>query len=207
VILETQRRRLREDRWPARRFGQFHLDFIPSYRVNDVVYLDPSDMSIIHFILILWNWQQQFKSSFRHQGIVGDFFGVNCGWKLWGLAAWVYFLWEIQFWFSIESKLPADTFNQQARALASLPYSGSDWWKLLVNEFERCLTAVCSGFWNVKPFRSVTAHSIPHFIGTAKLTWLIWKCMNKGKIVILNLSQGKWRRQFQLLASALIDYR
>ncbi len=184
------------------------LNFVPSFRVNDVVYLDPSD-SHHAFSLNPLEVTNESQKELVVSGIVSIFkkmYGTSWGPRL------EYILRNTLL---TVINLPNPTLlmvpemlanaNFRARAVEKLtdPVIKSFW----VNEFEKMLprqrTEAIGPIQNkVGQFLSSTV--IRNIVKNPHSTIDIEKIMNEGKIILLNLSQGKLGEDNAALLGAMI---
>lgn len=171
------------------------LDYVPSYRVNDVIYLDPSEQNFA-FHLNPLEVKDQAQKELVVSGIVAIFnkiFGTSWGPRL-----------EYILRNTLQSviEMPDATLLMVPEALSNpafrkrmIPYIKDpvlrSFWE---NEFEKMtdklrVEAIAPIQNKVGQFISST--TIRNIIGSPKSTIDLQKVMDEGKIVLMNLSQGK----------------
>ncbi len=179
---------------PHGEFAERVLDFVPSRRINDVIYFNPADMDNP----IAFNVVEQVSSEDRHlvaSGLVGVFK------KIWA-----------------ESWGPRLEYVLRNSILALLEYPGSTLlgiMRILVDkEYRKKVVAkvtdpVVKSFWNdefskypdrfmaeaVNPIQNkvgqfLSSALIRNIVGQVKTTFNIREAMDSQKILILNLSKG-----------------
>ena len=183
------------------------LDYIPSYRVNDIIYLSPSDSSSSFHLNPLETGASQ--KELVASGIVSIFkkiYGTSWGPRL-----------EYILRNSILTllELPESTFLEIPLLLTDKAFRDKtvkkltdpvliNYWK---NEFEkmppRLLSESISPILN-KVGQFISSNTIRNIIGSPKSTIDLEKIMNEGKILILNLSQGKLGEDNSSLLGAMI---
>jgi hypothetical protein len=184
------------------------LDYIPSFRVNDVVYLDPSDLENsfhINPLEIENTYQKELVSS----GIVSIFYklyGNSWGPRLeYVLRNTILTLLEIpdSTLLMVPEMLTKPEFRQKVVPLLTDDVLRNFW----VNEFEkmpmRLREETISPILN-KVGQFLASQVIRNIVGSPKSTVNLERCMNEGKIVILNLSQGKIGEDNSALLGAML---
>lgn len=171
------------------------LDYVPSYRVNDVIYLDPSEQDFA-FHLNPLEVKDQAQKELVVSGIVAIFnkiFGTSWGPRL-----------EYILRNTLQSviEMPDATLLMVPEALSNadfrkkmIPYIKDpvlrSFWE---NEFEKMTDKLrveaISPIQN-KVGQFISSATIRNIIGSPKSTIDLQKVMDEGKIVLMNLSQGK----------------
>ncbi|MBI3954425.1 DUF87 domain-containing protein [Candidatus Collierbacteria bacterium] len=184
------------------------LDFIPSYRINDVAYLDPSQKEFSFRINPLFVKNPENKDLVA-SGIVSIFS------KLYGNS------WGPRLEYILRNTL-LTLVNKPGTTLLDVP-------KLLTNfSFREKLVAELSdqvlvNFWKdeynnyTEKFQSeaiapvlnkvgqfITSPTIRNIVGHPNSTIDLEDCINQGKIIILNLSQGRIGEDNAALLGAMI---
>lgn len=184
------------------------LDYIPANRINDVIYLDPSESSASTFHLNpleVGGTQKELIAS----GIVSIFkklYGNSWGPRLeYILRNTILTLLEV----------PDSTFLQVPALLTDKSYRDrivadlndqvlKNYW---LNEFEtmpvRLMSESISPILN-KVGQFISSNIVRNIIGSPKSTVDLEKTMNDGKILLLNLSQGKLGEDNSSLLGAMI---
>jgi hypothetical protein len=184
------------------------LEYIPSYRVNDVVLMDPSDMQNpfhINPLEIDSSAQKELVAS----GIVGIFYklyGTSWGPRLeYTLRNTLLTLTEVPnaTLLMVTEMLTNAKFRKEVIAQIKDPVMKNYW----LNEFETMPPkqreeAVAPILNKVGQF--VSSPVIRPIIQSPKSTINLEKCMNEGKIVLLNLSQGKIGEDNSALLGAMM---
>lgn len=187
------------------------LNYIPSYRVNDIVYLDPSD-SERSFSLNPLEVNNANQRELVVSGIIGIFakiFGGPNG--SWGPRL-EYILRNALF---ALSEMPGATFVDIISILADKKYRQANLHKIndpvirnfFENEFEKysekMQTESISPILN-KVGQFVQSPTIRNIIGQPKSTINLEEMMNEGKIILVNLSQGRLGEDNAALLGAMI---
>lgn len=184
------------------------LDFVPSYRVNDVAYLDPSD-SQHPFHLNPLEVKNETYRELVASGIVSIFY------KLY------YYSWGPRLEYILRNAI-LTLLNVPSSTLLQVP-------ELLTNEHyrakvvEKLSDQVLKNFWlnefakmspqmkseAVSPILNkvgqfLSSQTIRNIVGSPVSTVDLETMMNEGKIVIVNLSQGKLGEDSSALLGAMI---
>ncbi|HUD09993.1 MAG TPA: DUF87 domain-containing protein [Patescibacteria group bacterium] len=184
------------------------LDYIPSNRINDVIYLDPSDSSSSSFHLNpleVGNTQKELVAS----GIVSIFkklYGNSWGPRLeYILRNTILTLLEVpdSTFLEVPGLLTDKSYRDKVVAKLNDPVLKNYW----LNEFEtmtpRLMSESISPILN-KVGQFISSNIVRNIIGAPKSTIDLEKIMNEGKIVLLNLSQGKLGEDNSSLLGAMI---
>ncbi len=183
------------------------LDYIPSYRINDIIYLNPSDPdSSFHLNpLEAGTTQKELIAS----GIVSIFkklYGTSWGPRLeYILRNTVLTLLEKpdSTFMDVHPLLTDKSFRDKIVKDLKDPVLKSYW----QNEFEKMPPKLYSE--SISPILNkvgqfVSSPTVRNIIGHPKSTIDLEKIMNEGKILILNLSQGKLGEDNSSLLGAMI---
>ncbi len=184
------------------------LDFVPSYRINDVAYLDPSDLEYPFHLNPLEVKNESFRELVA-SGIVSIFY------KLYSYS------WGPRLEYILRNTIltllyvPNSTLLQVPELLANESYRAKiiekipdqvlkNYW---VNEFQKMSPQLRSEA--ISPILNkvgqfLSSQTIRNIIGTPVSTIDIESMMNDGKIVIVNLSQGKLGEDNSALLGAMI---
>ncbi|OGZ33212.1 MAG: hypothetical protein A2V69_01645 [Candidatus Portnoybacteria bacterium RBG_13_40_8] len=196
---------------PHGEFAEKMLDFVPSNRVNDVVYINPADIEHP----ISFNIMEKVGPEYRHlvaSGLVGVFK------KIW------FDMWS--------SRMEYITYNT---VLALLEYPGSTLMginRMLADKdyrqrvVEKITDPTVKGFWNnefakypdrfreeaVAPIQNkigqfISSPLIRNIIGQVKSSIDMRKIIDEGKILIVNLSKGRIGEDASNLLGALVITR
>ncbi len=171
------------------------LNYVPSYRVNDVIYLDPSNPDRA-FSLNPLEVQNPHQKELVVSGIVGIFhklyansWGPRLEYILRNALLSVIDLPNANL-IMVTDILTDDKFRAKAVDLLKDPVLKNYW----VNEFatmtDRLKAESLAPILN-KVGQFTSSHLIRNIIKNPKSTIDLEKVMNEGKILILNLSQGK----------------
>jgi hypothetical protein len=186
---------------PHGEFADTILDFVPSYRVNDVVYLDPSDLEhpfhLNPFELGTVNatdltGQRELVAA----GIVGIFkkmYANSWGPRLEYILRNV-ILTLVQFKDATFLYVPEMLTNERVRmAITSRledPVLRSFWEQEFANMTDKLRTEAISPILN-KVGQFISSQFTRSVIGSPKSSISLEEIMNQKKILVLNLSQGK----------------
>jgi len=183
------------------------LDYIPAHRINDVIYLNPSDSSSMFHLnpLEVGGTQKELIAS----GIVSIFkklYGNSWGPRLeYILRNTVLTLLEIpdSTFLEVPSLLTDKSYRDKVVEKVKDPVLKSYW----INEFEtmtpRLMSESISPILN-KVGQFISSNIVRNIIGAPKSTIDLEKIMNEGKILLLNLSQGKLGEDNSSLLGAMI---
>jgi hypothetical protein len=183
------------------------LDYIPSHRINDVIYLNPADPEATFKLnpLETGGTQKELIAS----GIVSIFkkiYGNSWGPRLeYILRNTILTLLEIpdSTFLEVPSLLTDKTYRDKVVAQLNDHVLKNYW----INEFEtmtpRLMSESISPILN-KVGQFISSNVIRSIIGSPKSTIDLEKIMNEGKILLLNLSQGKLGEDNSSLLGAMI---
>ncbi len=183
------------------------LDYIPSHRINDVIYLNPSDhTSMFHLNpLEVGSTQKELVAS----GIVSIFkklYGNSWGPRLeYILRNTILTLLEVpdSTFLEVPSLLTDKSYRDKIVEKINDPVLKNYW----LNEFEtmtpRLMSESISPILN-KVGQFISSNIVRNIIGSPKSTIDLEKIMNEGKILLLNLSQGKLGEDNSSLLGAMI---
>ncbi len=172
------------------------LDYIPSHRLNDVVYLDPSDTkNPFHFNPLEAKDSPENKELIA-SGIVSIFYKLYA--HSWGprleyiLRNTILTLVEYPnaTLVDVAPLLTNDTFREKVLTKVTDPVLKRFWVDEFANMHPRLRSEAISPILN-KIGQFVTSPLIRGIIGSSKSTIDLGTIMDEGKILILNLSQGK----------------
>lgn len=184
------------------------LDYIPSFRVNDVIYLDPAQSSrsfAINPLEITNESQRELVAS----GIVAIFkklYGTSWGPRLeYHLRNAIISVMEMPdpTLMMVPEVLTNPTFRAKVVANLKEPVLKSYWINEFENMTERLRAESISSILN-KVGQFTSSARIRSIIGHPKSTIDIEKVMNEGKILILNISQGYLGEDNAALLGAMI---
>ena len=184
------------------------LDYIPNRRLSDVVYLEPFDTARPFHLNVLENRNKQHKDLIA-SGIVSIFYKLYA--ESWGprleyiLRNVILTLLEIPN-ATLADVLPLLSDREYRKKV--IPQIGDqvirDYW---LREFEKMpdsLRAEAISPIQNKVGQFVSSRMIRNIIGQPKSTVDLEQIMNEGKILILNLSQGKLGEDNAALLGAMI---
>ena len=193
---------------PHGEFAERMLDFVPKSRINDVIYFNPADIDYP----IAFNAIEQVEPEYRHliaSGLMGVFK------KIWPDV------WSARMEYILHNTIlalleyPNSTLLGINRMLSDKEYrkkvinkikdpTVKSFW---TNEFakypDRFLTEAVAPIQN-KVGQFISAPLIRNIIGQTKTAFNIREVMDKGKILIVNLSKGKIGEDASHLLGALI---
>lgn len=171
------------------------LDYIPSYRVNDVVYLDPSDPDFA-FSLNPLEVTNDAQRELIASGIVAifkklyaDSWGPRLEYILRNTIMTLVYQPEPTL-LDVMEILVNKKFRDNALQYVKDPVILSFWKNEFEKISERNLAETLSPIQN-KVGQFISSTLIRNILKNPKSTVDLEKCMNEGKIVIFNLSQGK----------------
>jgi len=184
------------------------LDYIPNRRINDVVYLEPFDLNRPFSLNVLEVKNKQQKDLVA-SGIVSIFYKLYK--DSWGprleyiLRNVILTLLEIEnaTLVDILSLLAHQDYRKKIVGQLNDPILRSFWEKEFAKMPDRLKAEAISPIQN-KVGQFVTSKMIRNIIGKAKSTVNLQKIMDEGKILILNLSQGKLGEDNAALLGAMI---
>lgn len=184
------------------------LEFVPKRRINDVVYLEPFDTER-PFALNVLEIKNQQQKDLVSSGIVAIFskiYGNSWGPRLeYILRNTILTLLDIPQATLVDA---LSLLSDQKRRNKLLTYVQDqvllDFWKKEFDQMtDRLRVEAISPIQN-KVGQFVTSSMIRHIIGQHKSTVNLEEIMNSGKILILNLSQGKLGEDNAALLGAMI---
>lgn len=183
------------------------LDYIPAHRINDVIYLNPADPTSMFRLnpLETGGTQKELIAS----GIVSIFkkiYGNSWGPRLeYILRNTILTLLEVpdSTFLEVPSLLTDKSYRDKVVAKLTDPVLKNYW----INEFEamqpRLMSESISPILN-KVGQFISSNIIRTIVGSPKSTIDLEKIMNEGKILLLNLSQGKLGEDNSSLLGAMI---
>jgi hypothetical protein len=183
------------------------LDYIPSHRINDVIYLNPADPSGMFKLnpLETGGSQKELIAS----GIVSIFkkiYGESWGPRLeYILRNTILTLLEVPDSTFLEVPLLLTDKSYRDKVVAQLTDQVlKNYW---INEFEEMQPRLRSE--SISPILNkvgqfISSNIIRSIVGSPKSTIDLEKIMNEGKILLLNLSQGKLGEDNSSLLGAMI---
>lgn len=184
------------------------LDYIPSYRINDVVYLDPSDLDYA-FMLNPLEVNDSYQMELVVSGIVGIFhkiYGNSWGPRL------EYILRNTLFTLihlpnptllMVPELLTNDNFRRQALTHVTDPVLRNFWEGEFANMPDRLKSESISPILN-KVGQFISSRFIRNILQNPRSTINLQKIMDERKILLLNLSQGKLGEDNSALLGAMI---
>ncbi len=184
------------------------LDYIPRRRMNDVVYLEPFDISRPFCVNVLETRHKQHKDLIA-SGIVSIFYklyGDSWGPRLeYILRNVILTLLEVPNATLVDvlALLSDQNFRQKTISYLKDPVLINFWTKEFAKMPDKLRAEAISPIQN-KVGQFVSSRMIRNIIGNPKSTVDLEKIMNEGKILILNLSQGKLGEDNAALLGAMI---
>jgi hypothetical protein len=184
------------------------LDYIPSYRINDVVYLDPSDLDyafMLNPLEVTDNYQMELVVS----GIVGIFhkiYGNSWGPRL------EYILRNTLFTLihlpnptllMVPELLTNEKFRKEVLTQVHDPILKNYWEGEFASMPDRLRSESISPILN-KVGQFISSRFIRNILQNPRSTINLEKIMNERKILLLNLSQGKLGEDNSALLGAMI---
>jgi len=184
------------------------LDYIPNRRLNDVVYLEPFDLERPFALNVLEVKNKQQKDLVA-SGIVSIFYKLYK--DSWGprleyiLRNVILTLLEIENATLVDvlALLAHQDYRKKIVGQLNDPILRSFWEKEFAKMPDRLKAEAISPIQN-KVGQFVTSKMIRNIIGKAKSTVNLQQIMDEGKILILNLSQGKLGEDNAALLGAMI---
>jgi hypothetical protein len=171
------------------------LDYIPSYRINDVIYLDPSDRDR-SFALNPLEVSEPHQRELVVSGIVaifnklyGNSWGPRLEYILRNTLMSVIDMPDATL-LMVPEMLANDSFRQKVVDNLKDPVLKSFWTNEFANYTERLRAESIMPIQN-KVGQFVSSTVIRNIIKHPKSTIDLQKAMDEGKIILLNLSQGK----------------
>ena len=184
------------------------LDFVPSHRVNDFIYLDPSDPTR-SFAINPLEVSNESQKELVASGIVAIFkklYGNSWGPRLeYHLRNAIISVMEMPdpTLMMVTEVLTNAAFRAKVVANIKEPTLKSYWVNEFENMTERLRAESISSILN-KVGQFTSSERIRNIIGHPKSTVDIEKVMNEGKILVLNLSQGYLGEDNAALLGAMI---
>jgi len=184
------------------------LDFVPSYRVNDVIYLDPADTEYAFSINPL-EVTNPAQKELVISGIVAIFHKLYA--NSWGPRL-EYILRNTLMSVSelpdptllmVPEMLSNESFRRQAVSKINDPVLKSYWENEFANYTDKLRAEAIAPIQN-KVGQFVSSHTIRNIIKQPKSTIDLEAAMNDGKIILLNLSQGRLGEDNAALLGAMI---
>lgn len=184
------------------------LNYVPSYRINDVIYLDPSDLEHA-FALNPIEVKDDYQRELVVSGIIAIFhklYGTSWGPRL------EYILRNTLLTITqlpqptmkmIPDMLTNDAFRAKAMAQISDPLLKSYWEGEFANMPDKLKAESISPILN-KVGQFLSSRFIRNILDHPKSTIDLEKIMNEDKILLLNLSQGKLGEDNSALLGAMI---
>ncbi len=184
------------------------LDFIPKRRINDVIYLEPFDVERPFSLNVLEIKNKQHKDLVA-SGIVSIFYklyGDSWGPRLeYILRNVILTLLEVpnSTLVDVLALLADSNFRKQAVAHLTDPVLKNFWTREFSRMPDKLRAEAVSPIQN-KVGQFVSSKMIRNIIGSPKSSIDLAKIMDEGKILILNLSQGKLGEDNAALLGAMI---
>lgn len=184
------------------------LDYIPSYRVNDIIYLDPGNQDRA-FSLNPLEFTEPHQKELVVSGIVAIFnklYGTSWGprleYILRNTLASVIEMPDATL-MMVPEMLANDGFRAKVVANLKDPVLISFWNNEFANYTDKLRAEAISPIQN-KVGQFVSSNIIRNIISNPKSTIDLKKVMDEGKILLLNLSQGKLGEDNAALLGAMI---
>lgn len=184
------------------------LDYVPSYRVNDVIYFDPSDPGYA-FSLNPIEVTEEHQKELVVSGIIGIFkkiYGLSWGPRLeYILRQTLFTIIEIPdaTLMMIPQILTEDAFRAKAITYIKDPVLLSFWNNEFANMTDKLRVESISPILN-KVGQFLSSKYIRNIVSQPKSSLDLQKVMDEGKILLLNLSQGKLGEDNAALMGAMI---
>ncbi len=183
------------------------LDYIPSYRINDVIYLDPSDLThafLLNPIEVTDSYQMELVVSgivATFHKIYGESWGPRLEYILRNTLMTVVRLPNPTL-LMVPEMLTNETFRKNAMKHIEDPVLKSFWEGEFANMTEKLRAESISPILN-KVGQFISSRFIRNIISNPKSTIDLEKIMNDGKILLLNLSQGRLGEDNSALLGAM----
>jgi len=184
------------------------LDYVPSYRINDVIYLDPSDLDYA-FLLNPLEVTDMYQMELVVSGIVGIFqkiYGQSWGPRLEYILRNT-LMTVIQMpnptMLMVPMLLTDDAYLTKAMTYIKDPILKNFWEKEFRNMPQRLKGESISPILN-KVGQFLSSRFIRNILQNPKSTLDLEKVMNERKILLLNLSQGKLGEDNAALLGAMM---
>lgn len=187
---------------------QVLLDYIPSYRVNDVIYIDPADRDRAVSLNPL-EVNQEHQKELVVSGIVSIFnkiYGQSWGPRLeYILRNTLISVIEMPdaTLLMVPEMLSNESFRNKVVAQLKDPVLRSFWENEFANYTDRLRAEAISPIQN-KVGQFVSSNVIRNIIKNPKSTVDLQNAMDEGKIVLVNLSQGKLGEDNAALLGAML---
>lgn len=184
------------------------LDYVPSYRVNDIIYLDASDLTHT-FSLNPLEVHDEYQRELVTSGIIAIFhklYGKSWGPRLeYILRNTLLTLLQLPnpTMLMIPELLTNDAFRKKALVHIKDPVLRNYWEGEFVQMPQRLKAEAISPILN-KVGQFISSRFIRNILQNPKSTIDLEKSMNEGKILLLNLSQGKLGEDNSALLGAMI---
>lgn len=184
------------------------LDYVPSYRVNDIVYLDPGEQEHA-FALNPLEIEHAYQKELVVSGVVSIFnklYGTSWGPRLeYILRNTLSSVIELPnaTLMMVPEMLANESFRAKAVAQLQDPVLKSFWVNEFANYTDKLRAEAVSPIQN-KVGQFVSSRIIRNIIKQPKSTIDLGKIMDEGKILLLNLSQGKLGEDNAALLGAMI---
>lgn len=184
------------------------LDYIPSYRVNDVVYLDPGDQSS-SFILNPLEIKNPEQKELVVSGIIAIFHKLYA--HTWGprlehiLRNCLFALLAVEGASFLEVPQFLSDKNYRQKIVDKIPDQViKNFWEIEFNRMPPALQVEATGPILNKVGQFLSSPLIRNIVGRPQSTIDLEQIMNEGKILILNLSQGRLGEDSAALLGAMI---
>jgi hypothetical protein len=184
------------------------LDYIPSYRINDVIYLDPSDLSHA-FLLNPLEVADAYQMELVVSGIVaifhkiyGNSWGPRLEYILRNTLMTVVRLPDPTL-LMVPELLTNESFRKKALVHIDDPILRSFWENEFANMTDRLRAEAISPILN-KVGQFTSSRFIRNIVSNPKSSIDLEKIMNEGKILLLNLSQGRLGEDNSALLGAML---
>ena len=184
------------------------LDYIPSYRINVVIYLDPSDLDLA-FSFNPLQVDNDYQRELVVSGIIAIFqkiYGMSWGPRLeYILRMCLLTLTQLPepTMLMVPELLINDEFRKKIMKHVTDPVLISFWEGEFANMNPRLKSEAISPILN-KVGQFISSRFIRNILQHHKSTIDLEKIMNEGKIILLNLSQGKLGEDNSALLGAMI---
>jgi hypothetical protein len=183
------------------------LDYIPSYRINDVIYLDPSDLSHA-FLLNPLEVKDSYQMELVVSGIVaifhkiyGNSWGPRLEYILRNTLMTVVRLPDPTL-LMVPEVLTNESFRKKALEHIDDPVLKSFWENEFANMTDKLRAESISPILN-KVGQFTSSRFIRNIVQNPKSSIDLEKIMNDGKILLLNLSQGRLGEDNSALLGAM----
>lgn len=183
------------------------LDYIPSYRINDVIYLDPSDLTHsfhLNPIEVTDNYQMELVVSgivATFKKIYGESWGPRLEYILRNTLMTIVRLPNATL-LMVPEMLTNEAFRRDAMKHIDDQVLKSFWENEFANMTDKLRAESISPILN-KVGQFISSRFIRNIIQNPKSTIDLEKIMNEGKILLLNLSQGRLGEDNSALLGAM----